>query len=90
MKVDVPVTTAVLGGEASVPTLAGTALRLKIPELTANGRTFRLRGHGMPSVGKPAERGDLYASVNLQIPTALSDEARAQYEALKALEDRRS
>jgi DnaJ-class molecular chaperone len=90
LKVDVPVTTAVLGGEASVPTLAGTSLRLKIPELTANGRTFRLRGHGMPSVGKPAERGDLYASVNVQVPASLSDEARSHYEALKALEDRRS
>lgn len=89
LKVDVPVTTAVLGGEASVPTLSGTPLRLKIPELTANGRTFRLRGHGMPSVGKPAERGDLYASVTVQVPNALSDEARAHYEALKALEDRR-
>lgn len=90
LKVDVPVTTAVLGGEASVPTLSGTALRLKIPELTTNGRTFRLRGHGMPSVGKPAERGDLYASVNVQVPATLSEEARTHYEALKALEDRRS
>ncbi|MEO8481915.1 MAG: J domain-containing protein [Acidobacteriota bacterium] len=88
LKVDVPVTTTVLGGEASVPTLSGTSLRLKVPELTANGRTFRLRGHGMPSVGKPAERGDLYASVNVQVPNALSDEARKHYEALKGLEDR--
>jgi DnaJ-class molecular chaperone len=90
LKVDVPVTTAVLGGEAAVPTLSGTTLRLRIPELTANGRTFRLRGHGMPSVGKPAERGDLYASVAIQVPATLSAEARTHYEALKALEDGRS
>jgi len=90
LKVEVPVTTAVLGGEASVPTLSGTSLRLKVPALTANGRVFRLRGHGMPKVGQPTERGDLYASVSVQIPAALSDEARTHYEALKVLEDRRT
>jgi DnaJ-class molecular chaperone len=89
LKVDVPVTTAVLGGEVSVPTLGGSTLRLKVPELTANGRTFRLRGHGMPAVGRPDERGDLYASVAVQVPSTLSDDERAHYEALKALEERR-
>jgi DnaJ-class molecular chaperone len=86
LRVDVPVTTAVLGGEVSVPTLSGSSLRLKIPALTANGRTFRLRGHGMPSVGQPATRGDLYATVAIQIPTALGDDAREHYQALKDLE----
>jgi len=90
LKVEVPVTTAVLGGETSVPTLSGTSLRLKVPALTANGRVFRLRGHGMPKVGQPAERGDLYASVSVQIPAVLSDEARTHYDALKALEDRQT
>jgi curved DNA-binding protein len=85
--VTVPVTTAVLGGEAVVPTLAGSTLRLKIPELTASGRVFRLRGHGFPAVGKPAERGDLYATVEVQVPSRLSAEARQHYEALKKLED---
>ncbi len=89
LKVDVPVTTAVLGGEVSVPTLSGSTLRLKIPELTANGRTFRLRGHGMPAVGRPDERGDLYASVAVQVPSTLSADERSHYEALKALEERR-
>jgi curved DNA-binding protein len=82
-RVPVPVTTAVLGGEMSVPTLAGSTLRLKVPELTANGRVFRLRGHGMPTVGKPDERGDLYATVDVQLPSSLSDEERKHYEALK-------
>jgi curved DNA-binding protein len=84
--VAVPVTTAVLGGEAVVPTLSGTTLRLKIPELTASGRVFRLRGHGFPAVGKPDARGDLYATVDVQIPSRLSAEAREHYEALKKLE----
>jgi curved DNA-binding protein len=85
-RVDVPVTTAVLGGEVSVPTLGGAPVRLKVPAMTAQGRTFRLKGHGMPTVGKADERGDMYVVAHVQIPTALSDEARAHYEALRDLE----
>ena len=81
----VPVTTAVLGGEVTVSTLSGSTLRLKIPELTAGGRVFRLRGHGMPAVAKPDDRGDLYVTIDIQIPTAISTEERQHYEALQAL-----
>lgn len=86
-RVSLPVTTAVLGGEVDVPTLAGSTLRLKVPALTGSGRVFRLRGHGMPTVGKPDERGDLYATAEIAIPSRLSDDARAHYEALKTLEE---
>ena len=51
--VPIPLTTAVLGGEAEVTTLGGKSLRLKIPPTTQNGQVFRLKGHGMPAVGKP-------------------------------------
>ena len=87
-RVDLPVTTAVLGGEVSVPTLGGSPVRLKVPPLTAQGRTFRLKGHGMPTVGRAEERGDMYVVSQVQIPADLSDEARAHYEALRDLEDR--
>jgi DnaJ-class molecular chaperone len=87
-KVDVPVTTAVLGGEVAVQTLDGSTVRLKVPAMTQQGRTFRVRGRGMPTVGKPDERGDLYVSVQLQLPATLSDQARAHYEALRDLEAR--
>ena len=75
-KVAVPVTTAVLGGEAQVPTITGS-VRLKIPETTQNGQVFRLKGHGMPAVGKPDDRGDLYATVEVQLPRSLTKEQRA-------------
>jgi curved DNA-binding protein len=88
-KVSVPVVTAVLGGEASVPSLGGSPVRLKVPEMTRAGRVFRLRGHGMPAVGKPHERGDLYATVEIAIPERLSDEQRKLYESLKAIDDAR-
>jgi DnaJ-class molecular chaperone len=85
-RVAVPVTTAVLGGEVEVPTLGGTTLRVKVPELTATGRMFRLRGHGMPTVGSD-DRGDLYATSEIQIPQALSSDERQHYEKLRALAD---
>ena len=83
--VPVPVTTAVLGGEADVQTLAGKPARLRIPPLTQNGQVFRLKGYGMPAVGKPEEKGDLYARVEVQVPTEVSDEEREHYEALRRL-----
>ncbi|HEY0872545.1 MAG TPA: DnaJ C-terminal domain-containing protein [Vicinamibacterales bacterium] len=86
-KIAVPVTTAVLGGEANVPTMTGS-VRLKIPEVTQSGQVFRLKGHGMPVVGKPDQRGDLYAAVEIQLPRTLTKEQRQHFEALKKLEHR--
>jgi DnaJ-class molecular chaperone len=84
-KVAVPVTTAVLGGEANVPTMTGS-VRLKIPETTQNGQVFRLKGHGMPVVGKPDQHGDLYAVAEVQLPRSLTKEQRQHFEALQNLE----
>jgi curved DNA-binding protein len=84
-QVRVPVTTAVLGGEVQVPTITG-AVRLKIPETTQNGQVFRLKGHGMPGVGKSDERGDLYATVEIQLPRSLAAEQRRHWEGLAKLE----
>jgi DnaJ-class molecular chaperone len=83
--VAVPLTTAVLGGEVNVPTPGGKTLRLKIPATTQNGQVFRLKHHGMPIVSKPAERGDLYATVDVQLPRQLSAEERAHFEELQKL-----
>jgi len=83
-RVPIALTTAILGGEADVPTLGGKTLRLKIPPLTQNNQVFRLKGHGMPA-GK-AERGDLYATVDVQLPKTLTPEQKAHFEALKILD----
>ena len=85
VRVSVPATTAVLGGEADVQTLAGKPARLRIPPLTQNGQVFRLKGYGMPAVGKPDEKGDLYARVEVQLPTQVTAEEREHYEALRRL-----
>ncbi|MGE3508662.1 MAG: DnaJ C-terminal domain-containing protein [Vicinamibacterales bacterium] len=85
-RVSVPLTTAVLGGEVVVHTLGGKALRLKVPSTTQNGQVLRLKGHGMPSVGKPGENGDLFATIDVLLPKTLSTEARTHFEALRQLE----
>jgi curved DNA-binding protein len=85
-RVQIPLTTAVLGGDVEVQTLAGKSLRLKIPPATQNGQVFRLKGHGMPIVGKPAEHGDLFATADVQLPRELTPEQRAHFEALQKLE----
>jgi len=82
VKVPLPVTTAVLGGEADVQTLTGKPARLRIPALTQNNQMFRLKGYGMPAVGKADEKGDLYARVEAQLPTEVAGGEREHWEAL--------
>ncbi|GCF08472.1 DnaJ C-terminal domain-containing protein [Dictyobacter arantiisoli] len=79
--VDVPLTIAMLGGEAPVQLPDGRRLLLRIPPGTDNGRALRLRGKGMPRMGHPDERGDLYAEVHVVLPTQLTDEQRRLFEA---------
>jgi len=66
LRLELPVTLyeAVLGGKVRVPTLAG-ALELSIPPGTSSGRTFRLKGKGLP--GKDGA-GDLLAVVRIVLP----------------------
>jgi curved DNA-binding protein len=82
--VPVPLTTAVLGGEASVPTLGGP-IGIKIPAGTASGQTFRLRGHGLPRLEAGGGRGDLLASVTVELPRKLSARQRQLFEELRRL-----
>jgi curved DNA-binding protein len=83
--VSAPLTTAMLGGEIEVPTLAGPRL-LRIPPETADGRRFRLSGQGMPRLGRGGERGDLYAEVHVTLPRNLTPRQRELFEELARLE----
>jgi curved DNA-binding protein len=47
---------------------------------------FRLKGHGMPIVGKPTEHGDLFATADVQLPRQVTPEQRTLFEALQKLE----
>ncbi|MBE3557959.1 MAG: J domain-containing protein [Ktedonobacteraceae bacterium] len=79
--VEVPLTTAMLGGEVAVPTPDGRRLMLRIPPETDNGKSFRLRGQGMPHVNRPEQRGDLYAEIKVVLPRHLNTEQRRLFEA---------
>ena len=79
LTVTVPVTfpEAALGAQISVPTLDGP-VTLKLPAGTASGRTFRVRGRGVPG------KGDLLATVEVAVPQRLSPAARKALEAFAA------
>ncbi|MEA2977918.1 MAG: hypothetical protein QOF19_3438 [Alphaproteobacteria bacterium] len=66
LRLDLPITLyeAVLGGKVRVPTLDG-AVELAIPARTNSGRTFRLKGKGVPS---KRGAGDLFATVRVMLP----------------------
>ncbi len=66
---------ALLGDEIAIGTLKGRVL-LKVPTGTQNGRTFRLKGQGMPAF-KGDGAGDLYVRVRVVLPTNLDDKATA-------------
>jgi len=81
--VEVPLTTPVLGGEAEVQGI-GKKVALRLPPGTQNGQTFRLAGLGMPKLGSPDRRGDLYARVKVRLPKEPNDAQRHLFEQLKA------
>ncbi|PSR63124.1 molecular chaperone DnaJ [Nocardia sp. MDA0666] len=62
----------VLGTTVSVPTLEGR-VGVKVPPGTADGRTLRVRGRGVPKRGGGA--GDLLVTVKVAVPQKLDDEA---------------
>jgi curved DNA-binding protein len=73
LEVPVDIFTAIIGGEIRVPTLE-RPLILKIPTRTNAGQSFRLRGKGMPHLGDPKTRGDLFALIKLVLPDPLTDQ----------------
>ena len=83
-EVGVPLEDAILGGEVTVPTLGGQ-VALTIPPEAQNGQRFRMSGRGMPDLNKPEGRGDLIATVNVQLPTGLSSGERDLFLKLKEL-----
>ena len=82
--VPVDLYTAVLGGKVRVETLAGPVM-LTIPPGTQNGQTFRLRGKGMPKLRQKGQYGDLYARVEVRLPTRLTPRQRELFEELRRL-----
>ena len=80
LRVTVPVTftEAALGATISVPTLGGDPVKLKINAGCPNGRVLRIQGRGVDAGNT---RGDLLATVEIAVPSHLSEKAK------KALQD---
>lgn len=87
LTLSVPVTypELVLGTTLTVPTLT-EPVTLRVPSGTPSGRTFRVKGRGVPA-GKKTTVGDLLVTPEVVVPAALSDEQRAKVEALAAVLD---
>jgi curved DNA-binding protein len=83
---ELPVTPweAALGATVSMATLDGS-VRVRVPEGSSSGRRLRLRGQGLAD-GRGG-RGDLYATVMIEVQRALTSEEREAYEHLAAVSD---
>ena len=79
---DIPIHTAVLGDTITVDTPYGT-VKLKIPSGTESGSIFRIKGSGMPVIGREGSKGDLYVRVELEVPKKLSKEEKKLWEQLR-------
>ena len=71
---------ATLGTTLTVPTLT-EPVTLRVPSGTPSGRTFRVKGRGVPA-GRKSATGDLLVTVEVAVPAKLTDEQRAAVEAL--------
>jgi molecular chaperone DnaJ len=84
LRVTVPVTfvEASLGATISVPTLGGDPVKLKVAPGTPNGRVLRVKGKG---VELAKGTGDLLATVEIAVPSHLSEKAKKALEAFNEL-----
>lgn len=81
---EIPFTTAALGGEISVPTLR-SKVKMKIPEGSQGGQVFRLGGQGITKMG--GTRGDLYARLRITVPKKPTDRQKELLRQLADLEE---
>lgn len=80
-KVEITPAQAVLGDEISVKTLDGEK-ELNIPTGCQSGTNLRIKGVGVPHLGKISQRGEQIVTVEVKTPTELSDEEKQLYKKL--------
>lgn len=76
--------TALLGGDVEVNTMKGK-VKVNIAQGTENNKKLRLKGLGMPNSKDPKKKGDLYANVQVLLPTNLSLEEEKLFRQLREL-----
>jgi len=84
VKAEVPYSGICLGTSIEIPTL-DTPKRVKVPAGMQPGQKIRLRGYGVAASGKrPA--GDLYAVIEVVVPTSLNQKQKDALEKLKEVD----
>jgi len=76
--------TALLGGAISITTMEGEKT-FSVPAETPNNHIFRLRNYGMPLYNSPEKKGDLYITIEIELPKNLTEEERKMYQKLAIL-----
>lgn len=84
ISIDVDLYKAVLGGNAKITTFAGT-ISLNIPAESQQGKTLFLKGLGMPYYSDATKKGDLYITLNVQVPQNLSDREKELFAELQSI-----
>ena len=87
-EIEIPFEDATLGGETEVETINGRVQLTVRPE-SQNGQKIRLAGRGMPKLGAPETKGDLYVTLRPTLPKALTDEERELIRSFKELRSAR-
>lgn len=82
MNLPVKLTDALLGTTASIETLEGKVLEVKIPPMKAAEEHLRVRGKGIPEGG--SSRGDLIIRLEVALPHKLSSKAKKSVEDLQS------
>jgi curved DNA-binding protein len=76
--------TMILGGEVTVDALNGK-VKLKVPPGTQNGTTLRLKGKGFPVYKKEGHYGDLFVTLDIQLPSNLTEKEKELFRELQQL-----
>jgi curved DNA-binding protein len=82
--VNIPLYTAVLGGDVMVDTMSGK-VKIKVNAETQNGTKTKLKGKGFPVYKQADQFGDLYITYQVNIPINLSEKERQLFEELQSL-----
>ena len=72
---------AALGGELDITTPGGHTVTVTLPAGSGHGRKLRLKGRGIPAASGP---GDLYLELHIAVPSAITGDQKAAWEALRS------
>lgn len=81
--IEIPLTTAALGGEITTETLNGK-VKLKVKPETQNGTKVKLAGKGLPKYKKEGQSGDLIITYKVKIPSKLTTKQKELFKELAA------